>query len=69
MKKKLEIQILRENAIKILNSQKQNNINFEDFNLEQAIEEINIYHIELEMQVEELQQNRVALEKSKSYLK
>jgi histidine kinase len=52
----------------MLSAQKSGNKKFQDFNFEQAIEEINIYHIELEMQVEELQQNRAALEKNKAYL-
>jgi hypothetical protein len=68
MKKKFEIQALRINAIQMLSTRKPGNNKFQDFNFEQAIEEINIYHIELEMQVEELQQNRAALEKNKAYL-
>jgi len=67
-KNKLDIQKLRENAIQMLSAQKHSNNNFKDFSLEQAIEEINIYHIELEMQVEELQQNRTSLEQNKAYL-
>ncbi|KPA18106.1 PAS/PAC sensor signal transduction histidine kinase [Candidatus Magnetomorum sp. HK-1] len=69
MKKQLELHKLRDSAKKMLKSEGPNIIQAEDFSLEQAIEEINIYHIELEMQVEELQQNRTELEKNKKYLK
>ena len=51
MKKKFEIQALRKNAIQMLSARKPGNNKFQDFNFEQAIEKINIYHIELEMQV------------------
>ncbi|MBF0452968.1 MAG: PAS domain S-box protein [Candidatus Magnetomorum sp.] len=69
MEQKFEIHTLRDSAQKMLKSFDKNIFQASDFNLEQAIEEINIYHIELEMQVEELQQNRAALEKNKKYLK
>jgi len=69
MKNKFEIKELRDNAKKVLKSDGLKTITKHNLSLEQAIEEINIYHIELEMQVEELQKNRAELERSKRYLK
>ena len=62
-------QILRNNAQSLLEKMESRQFDPNDFDINQAIEELNVYHIELEMQVEELQKNQLLLEKNKHYLK
>jgi len=64
-----KIESLRKSAKNILKDIGSKKFDLKSLSNEEAIEELNIYHIELEMQIEELKKNREQLEFSLHYLK